>query len=135
MRTRRKKERLFRKAAFPQAKSFDGYDFSQVGFPEGYGVEDMKSLKFVERAQDFILHGQTECGKTYLTIVVRRPAADAGKSVRFLTTAGLVLLLIKTKREGCLDRCLANIDKSNLVIPDEFWYMPIDPEGASSCSR
>ncbi len=130
VRARRKKERLFRKAAFPQTKSFDGYDFSQVGFPEGYGAEDLKSLEFIERAQDFVFHGQTGRGKTHLAIAVGRAAVEAGRCVRFFTTAGLVLQLTKAKREGCLDRHLADIDKSDQVILDEFGYMPIDPEGA-----
>ena len=119
VRARRKKERMFRRAAFPQLKSF-----------EGYGAEDLKSLGFIERAQDFVFHGQTGRGKTHLAIAVGRAAVDAGKSVRFFTTAGLVLQLAKAKREGCLDRHLADIDKSDLVILDEFGYMPIDPEGA-----
>ena len=51
-RDRRKKERLVRKARFPQIKSFEGYDFSQVAFPEGYTVEDLKSLGFVDATQE-----------------------------------------------------------------------------------
>ena len=39
-----KRARLFRRAKFPQVKSFEGYDFSQVAFPDGYGVDDLKSL-------------------------------------------------------------------------------------------
>lgn len=41
LRDRRKRERLVRKARFPQVKSFGGYDFSQVALPEGYGVDDL----------------------------------------------------------------------------------------------
>lgn len=130
VRARRKRERLFRKAAFPQLKSFEGYDFSQVGFPEGYGPDELKSLEFIECAQDFVFHGQTGRGETHLAIAVGRAAVDAGKYVRFFTAAGLVLLLTKAKRDGCLDRHLADIDRADLVILDEFGYMPIDPEGA-----
>lgn len=85
VRARRKKERLFRKAAFPQTKSFDGYDFSQVGFPEGYGAEDLKSLEFIERAQDFVFHGQTGRGKRiWRSLSAGRPwrPADACGSSR-----------------------------------------------------
>lgn len=82
MRAQRKKERLFRKAAFPQMKSFYGYDFSQVGFPEGYGAEDLRSLEFIEHAQDFVFHGQTGRGKTHLAIAVGRAAVEAGAGAR-----------------------------------------------------
>ena len=70
VRERNKRERLYRKAAFPQVKSFEGYDFSQVAFPEGYGPGDLMSLAFVDSAQDFVFHGQTGRGKTHLAIAV-----------------------------------------------------------------
>ena len=66
VRERNKRSRLYRRAKFPQVKSFDGYDFSQVAFPDGYGVDDLKSLSFVDAAQDFVFHGQTGRGKTHL---------------------------------------------------------------------
>lgn len=44
VRERNKRARLYRRAKFPQVKSFDGYDFSQVVFPEGYSVDDLRSL-------------------------------------------------------------------------------------------
>lgn len=79
-----KRARLFRRAKFPQVKSFEGYDFSQVAFPDGYGLDDLKSLSFVEAAQDFVFHGQTGRGKDPLRD--SRPAhacVMAGKAVRF----------------------------------------------------
>lgn len=130
VRERRKRERLFRKAAFPHLKSFDGYDFSQVSFPDGYGREELMSLDFIEQAQDFVFHGQTGRGKTHLAIAVGAAAVNAGKTVRFFGTAGLVLSLMKASREETLDRYLADIDKSDLMILDEFGYIPIDMEGA-----
>ena len=71
----------------PQVKSFEGYDFSQVAFPDGYGVDDLKSLSFVEAAQDFVFHGQTGRGKTHLAIAVGHACVMAGKAVRFCTAA------------------------------------------------
>ena len=62
VRERRKRDRLFRKAKFPQVKSFEGYDFSQVSFPEGYTAEDLMGLGFIDRAQDFVFYGQTGRG-------------------------------------------------------------------------
>ena len=70
VRERNKRSRLYRRAKFPQVKSFDGYDFSQVSFPDGYGVDDLKSLRFVDAAQDFVFHGQTGRGKTHLAIAI-----------------------------------------------------------------
>ena len=68
VRERNKRSRLYRRAKFPQVKSFDGYDFSQVAFPDGYGVDDLKSLSFVDSAQDFVFHVSATVKTTILTI-------------------------------------------------------------------
>ena len=91
VRERRKRERLFRKAAFPQLKSFEGYDFSQVSLPEGYGRDDLASLDLIEHAQDLAFHGRTGRGKAHLAIAAGAAAVSAGKAVRFFGTAGLML--------------------------------------------
>ena len=125
----RKRQKLFRKAAFPALKTFDGYDFSQVMFPEGYSKDDLLTLDFIDQAQDFVFHGQTGRGKTHLAIAIGVDAVRRGKLVRFFTTASLVMALLRANEEGELDRMLAEIDKADLIILDEFGYMPIDIEG------
>lgn len=79
---------------------------------------------------NFAFHGQTGRGKTHLAIAVGSAAVSAGRTVRFFGTAVLVLSLLKASREEALDKYLAEIEKSDLVILDEFGYIPIDPEGA-----
>lgn len=130
LRDRRKRERLVGKARFPQVKSFEGYDFTQVALPEGYGVDDLRSLGFVERAEDFVFHGQTGRGKTHLAIVMGMACAQAGKEVRFFTAAELVLMLAKASRESCLEPLPKDIARARLVIVDELGYVPLDREGA-----
>lgn len=130
VRERNKREKLYRKAAFPQVKSFEGYDFSQVAFPEGYGAEDLMSLAFVDSAQDFVFHGQTGRGKTHLAIAVGNACVQAGRTVRFFGTAQLVLMLTRASREHSLEAMLKDIAKADLVILDEFGYVPLDVEGA-----
>ena len=130
VRERNKRARLYRKAAFPQVKSFEGYDFSQVAFPDGYGADDLMSLGFVDAAQDFVFHGQTGRGKTHLAIAVGNACVQAGRSVRFFTTAQLVLMLVKANRTHSLEPMLKELGRADLIILDEFGYVPLDIEGA-----
>ena len=130
VRERNKRTRLYRKAAFPQVKSFEGYDFSQVSFPEGYAAGDLMSLSFLDAAQDFVFHGQTGRGKTHLAIAVGNACVQAGRAVRFFTTAQLVLMLVKANRDHALEAMLRDIARAELVILDEFGYVPLDIEGA-----
>lgn len=50
--------------------------------------------------------------------------------MRFWQTAQLVLQLGKAKREGTLDRLLADVAKARLLVLDEFGYVPFDVDGA-----
>lgn len=127
---RNKKKRLFRKAAFPQIKSFEGYDFTHVSFPEGYGPEELMELGFVDDAQDFVFYGQTGRGKTHLAIAIGNACIQNGLEVRFFTVAQLVLRLVKAKREEKLESLYKDLSKAKLVILDELGYVPLDIEGA-----
>ena len=50
--------------------------------------------------------------------------------MRFWQTAQLVPRLGKAKREGTLDRLLADVAKARLLVLDEFGYVPFDVDGA-----
>jgi len=45
-RDRSRRERLLRQARFPVRKSAEGFDWSNVSFPDGWGREEMLSLRF-----------------------------------------------------------------------------------------
>lgn len=130
LRKARKKERLFRKAKFPSVKSFEGYDFSQVCFPDGYTRDDMMGLGFVDEAQDFVFHGQTGRGKTHLAIAIGVACVERGMEVRFFTAAELVLALERAKEKGQLKEMLQDLAKAQMLILDELGYVPLDIEGA-----
>lgn len=130
VRERNKRARLYRRARFPQVKSFEGYDFSQVSFPEGYTEADLRSLAFVDAAQDFVFHGQAGRGKTHLAIAVGSACVAAGRAVRFFTTAELALALSRAAREHSLEQLMKDLSRCDLLILDEFGYVPIDVESS-----
>lgn len=122
--------KLMRKARFPAIMGLDGYDFPDVAFPEGYTEQDLRSLRFIDRRQDFVFYGPTGRGKTHLATAIGLSAVDAGREVRFFNVASLVLHMAKLKAEGKLEPLMNDLEKSSLVILDEFGYVPIDIEGA-----
>lgn len=124
-----KRARLLRQARFPTMKSIDGFDFTDVVMPAGYTVEDLKSLEFVNLAQDFVFFGECGRGKTHLSIALGMLAIARSMSVRYFETAALVLTLKAARSAGTLDKELASIAKADIVILDEFGYIPIDIEG------
>ena len=125
-----RRARLLRRARFPVPKSADGFDWSNVSFPDGWGREDMLSLAFVGAAEDLVFYGKTGRGKTHMATALGIMATRAGYPVRFCQTAQLVLRLGKAKREGTLDRLLADVARARLLVLDEFGHVPFDVDGA-----
>ena len=121
---------MFRKAKFPSVKSFEGYDFSQVAFPEGYTKDDLMGLGFVAAAQDFVFHGQTGRGKTHLAIAIGAACIERNMEVRFFTAAELTLSLLRAKGKGQLKEMLQDLARCQVLILDELGYVPLDIEGS-----
>jgi DNA replication protein DnaC len=129
-RDRSRRERLLRQARFPVRKSAEGFDWSGVAFPDGWGRDEMLSLRFVGAAEDLVLYGRTGRGKTHMAVALGMRAVAGGMPVRFWQTASLVLALGKAKREGALDALLADVARARLLVLDEFGYVPFDVDGA-----
>jgi len=125
-----KRARLMRQARFPVTKSLDGYDFANVRLPDGYTKEQLTGLDFAAKAQDLVFYGKTGRGKTHLATALGMLAIEQGRSVRFRQTAELVLQLGKAKRDGALDSLLRDLARADLIILDEFGYVPFDIDGA-----
>lgn len=130
VREENRRARLLRQARFPAVKSVDDFDFSEVSLPDGYGVDDLLSLGFVDAAQDFVFYGGCGRGKTHLSIALGVLAAGRGKRVRYFETAPLVMALKRASADGRLEQTLKDIAKADLLIIDEYGYIPIDVEGA-----
>lgn len=134
-RERSKRARLLRQARFPVPKAVEGFDWSNVLFPEGWGREEMLSPGFVGRAEDLVFHGPTGRGKTHVATALGIEATRRGIPVRFHQTASLVLQLGKAKREGSLNRLLADVGRASPMVLDEFGYVPFDVDGARLLHR
>lgn len=130
VRKENKIKKLLRKAKFPVIKSLDDFDFSDVAFPDGYCKEDICSLEFMKHAQDFVFYGKTGRGKSHLAIALGIKAINQGHEVRFFTAAKLVRQLSSAYANGTLDSILKDIAKAEIIILDEFGYIPLDIDGA-----
>ncbi len=57
-------------------------------------------------------------------------ACNRGKKVKFYRTAALVNDLIDAKTKGNLGKFMKQIEKADLLICDEWGYIPLDRQGA-----
>lgn len=125
-----KKARLIKQAGFYTIKTFEGYCFDEIRFPPGLKVEDLKQATFVEEKKNLILYGNVGTGKSYLAIAAGVAACNNGKTVRFFRTAALINKLSEAQKKGELGKFLKKLYKADLIICDEWGYVPLDKDGS-----
>ena len=92
-----KRASLLRRCGLPAPKTFDGYDWSSVSWPEGLGKEDLLSLTFLDRREDLVLMGDVGTGKTHMASALCQLACDSRLEARFFTASSLVMRLRRAR--------------------------------------
>lgn len=123
-----RKDRLFRKASFPVRKTLEDYEFHQIRLPAAITLDDLVSCQFIREKRNLVLYGPVGTGKTHLAVALGVKACDLGIETRFFTVAALVTRLSEAKRTGTLEKTLKELWKANLLILDEWGYLPMDRE-------
>lgn len=128
----RSRQTLVRMAGFPTVKTLDEYDYSfAVGAPRKL-IEELATLRFIERSQNAVLLGPSGVGKTHLAIAIGYAATQAGIKTKFVTAADLMLQLEAARRQERYDAVLRhNVLGPRLLIVDEIGYLPLSGDQAS----
>lgn len=127
----RKRRNAYQNAAkFDIIKTFEKYTFEDIKFPAALTIDDLLGSSFIPRRENLILYGNVGAGKTHLAIAIGVAACDAGFRTRFWRTAMLVNALTEAKKEGVLSRFMKQLEKLDLLICDEWGYVPIDSDGS-----
>ena len=127
----RKRNNTYIKAAkFELVKTFEGYTFEDIKFPSDLTVDDLLDSTFIPRKGNLIMYGTVGAGKTHLAIAIGVAACGAGFRTRFWRTATLVNALVEAKNQGTLGAFMSQFEKLDLLICDEWGYVPLDLEGS-----
>ena len=119
-----------KKAGFDNIKTFQGYDFEDITLPSDITVDLLKQAEFLVRQENLILYGRNGAGKSHMATAIGVEACMQGKHVRFYKTAALVNELVAAKTKGLLVQFLKKLSKLDLLICDEWGYIPFDAEGS-----
>ncbi len=122
--------RLMKKAAFPQVKTLEEYEFNAVLFPEPHTQEILTNLEFLKRRENVLMIGKVGTGKTHLAIALGIKACRQGKGVRFFRVQDLVSLLQKKHDTGTLPKFHQELLACDLLILDEMGFVPFHQTGA-----
>jgi len=128
IRTATRRSRFIRSACFPLIKSFDGYDFSGIQFPNLLNKEDMISLRFISEKKTLIFYGGCGSGKTHAMTALGIQACNQDFKVKFFTLSALVMMLKNAKAMNTLEKAYKMLSAADLLCIDEFGYLPLDIE-------
>lgn len=110
-RNNKRKKLHLKQAGFDNLKTFEGYDF-------------------MSRNENLILYGRNGAGKSHMAAAIGVEACMQGEKVKFYKTASLVNELTDAKSDGSLTKLLKRLSKLDLLICDEWGYLPFDAEGS-----
>ena len=127
--------RLRRQACFPFTKGFEGFSWEGIEFPADFSREELLSCGFIDRRENVVLYGGSGNGKTHTAVALGLIACGQGRRVLFKETSKLILELNAAHQEGRLKQRLDALGKCDLVILDEWGYIPCDPDGAKLLFR
>jgi len=129
-REKKRIDKLLKNAGFYTLKDFSGFRFDDVTLPSSVTPEYLKNCAFLETKSNIVMYGNVGTGKTYLSIALGVEACKKGIETRFFRTAGLVNRLSEEKKKGTLSKFMKQILKADLLILDEWGYVPLDRTGA-----
>lgn len=81
---------------------------------------------FVKRAENILITGSTGCGKSYLACAIGRQACAFGYKTLYFSMSKFLEKITLCKLDGTLLKLLTQIEKTHLLILDDFGLQPLD---------
>ena len=129
-RARRACQRRLKAARLPQLKSLDDFDFTAQPSLNRALILELARCEFIDRRESIILLGGPGTGKTHVAIGLAAAACQRGKKVRFFRVTELLTQLLEAREERALGRLRTQLARLDLLVLDEFGYVPASQVGA-----
>jgi DNA replication protein DnaC len=125
-----RRDKFLKNAGFYTIKPLDGFRFDEVTLPAAISPDYLRNCEFIKTKTNLVMYGNVGTGKTYLSIALGVEACQRGIETRFFRTAALVNRLSEAKKTGVLSAFMKKLAKAELLICDEWGYVPLDRTGA-----
>ena len=91
--------------------------------------------EFIPEKKNLVLYGPVGTGKTHMAIALGLKACEMGLQVKFYSVTSLVLKLGEAWKSGTLEKLVRELLNLDLLILDEWGYVPVDKEGSQLLFR
>lgn len=118
-------------SAFPYEKELKDFDFDYQPSIDKDKIEDLNTLRFIEKHENILFVGSSGVGKTHLATSIGITAARKRYSVYFISCHDLITQLNKAHYENKLENRIKHFCRYELLIIDEIGYLPVDKQGAN----
>jgi DNA replication protein DnaC len=129
-RSSRRIARRISEARFPRTKRLMDFACDQAPTVSPAMIATLAAGAYLASGDPVVLLGDSGTGKTHLLIGLGIAACEAGRRVRYTTTAALVNELVEAAAEHRLSRVVGHYARLDLLCLDEFGYVHLDPHGA-----
>jgi DNA replication protein DnaC len=129
-RERKAAERRLKAARFPATKTLDGFDFTARPSLNKPLVLDLIRGDYLARRENILLIGPSGTGKTHLALALAIAACGQSRRVRFWRVTELITTLREAEEDRQLARLRGQLAKLDLLVLDEFGYVPASKAGA-----
>lgn len=129
-RARNRRQRRIKDAHFPLLKELADFDFTAIPQLNQQKVMGLAQGRYLDQVESVLLVGNPGLGKTHIAIGLGVAACRQDRRVRFYTVTQLVNELQEAQATHQLPRYLEKASRHQLVILDEFGYVPFSPAGA-----
>ena len=117
-------------AEFPKRYVPEQFHTDEITFPETTSFQSLLALDFYRQGKNVIMYGGSGTGKTMLSILIGIAACNAEVPVKFYRTAGLINRFTESHQKGTLNNLKKKLNTAQLLILDEFGYVPYDRTGS-----
>ena len=119
-------ERLVKAAGFRYETSLEHIDYDVDRELDRNLIQRLANLSFMSEGRNLFIVGSTGTGKSYIATALGYRACQKGHRVLYANTARLMAQLAVAKAKGSILQELKKIERTELLILDDFGLQPLD---------
>jgi DNA replication protein DnaC len=131
-RNNRRIERRIRTARFRYKANVEQIDFKIDRNLDKNMLNRFAECTYINKNENILITGSTGVGKSYIASALGNQACMLGYKVYYASSSKFFLMLKMAKADGSYIRVIARIEKTDLLILDDFGMQPLDNHNRSA---